>query len=96
VEGVIATIMIVLTGTLFLVWRAQVRRPGRWRPWFREGTWLRAMGWTAALTAAAAIGSLLSGGRDIAVLAVTVGAGVLMVLVIFWSFARTFGQRDDT
>ena len=86
--------MVVLTGALFLVWRAQVRSPGRWRPWFRQGTWLRAMGWTAALTSAAAIGALLDGERDIALLAVTIGAVVLLVLVILWSYARTFGERD--
>jgi hypothetical protein len=94
VEGVAAAIMIVLTGALFLVWRAQVRSAGRWRRWFREGTWFRAMGWIAALTSAAAIGALVGGERGIALLAVTVGAVVLLLLVILWSYARTFGERD--
>jgi hypothetical protein len=90
VEGVVAAIIVVLTGGLFVLWRAQARDPGHWRRWFREGTWLRALGWTAALTAAAAVGALLGGERDIAVLVVSVGAVALLVLVILWSYARTF------
>jgi hypothetical protein len=47
------------------------------------------------LTSAAAIGALLGGGRDIALLgAHPVGAIVLLVLVILWSYARTFCERD--
>jgi hypothetical protein len=52
------------------------------------------MVWTAALTSAAAIGALLGGERDVALLALTVGAVVVLVLVIVWSYARTFGERD--
>jgi hypothetical protein len=94
VEGVVAAIMVVLTGALLLVWRAQGRSAGRWRAWFRQGTWLRAMAWTVAVTSAAAIGALLEEERDIALLVITVGAVVLLVLVILWSYARTFGERD--
>lgn len=68
-----AVAMVLLTAALFAVWRAQARDRGRWRQSFRERTWLRAMAWTAALTAAGALGSIVSAGIDVALAVVAVG-----------------------
>jgi hypothetical protein len=49
-------------------------------------------GLAAAFMLAAAVGSLVGGRSDIATLVAGVGLGVLAVLVIFWSYAKTFGR----
>jgi hypothetical protein len=86
--------MLLLTAGVFAVWRAQTRDATRWHRWFKERAWLRAMAWTATLTIAAGLGSLLSGRNNVAVSVVAVGVLALMVLAVFRSFAKTFGSRD--
>jgi uncharacterized membrane protein YdjX (TVP38/TMEM64 family) len=94
-QWVAAAIVVLATVGLFAIWRAQARDPARWQQRLREGPWLRALAWTAVLTAAAVAGSLLGGAPGLAEVALTLGGAALFGLFIFWSCARTFGGPPD-
>jgi hypothetical protein len=87
--------MLLLTAGVFAIWRAQTRNTTLWQRWFKERAWLRAMTWTATLTTAAGLGCVLSWRNDVAVSVVAVGVVALMLLAVFWSFAKSFGSRDE-
>lgn len=91
VELVTALVMIGLTGSVFVIWRAQAQDPTRWHRWFGQRVWLRAMAWTAGITLAAVAGSLAAGGTEVAIGALAVGLLALYVLFDFWS-SSTSGQ----
>ena len=61
---------------------------------FRPRTYIRAMAWTGTLGAAATLGSMLAGDGAIAAIAISATAFLLVLELMLWSDAFTFGPRD--
>ena len=82
-----------MTAGLFVAWFAMARRPGRWRGFFEQRTWLRVMAWVASLTGAATAGAFVAGESDVAASALALGFAGLLVAFSGWALANTFGPR---